>query len=41
LSDFNKEVIRDYGVFNDDMIGLKGIAKRGIRAGQAWCDPAP
>src|SRR6476646_7621637 len=28
LSDFNKEVIRDYGVFNEDMIGLKGIAKR-------------
>jgi peroxiredoxin len=28
LSDFNKEVIRQYGVFNEDMIGLKGIAKR-------------
>ena len=28
LSDFNKTVIRDYGVFNEDMIGLKGIAKR-------------
>jgi peroxiredoxin len=28
LSDFNKETIRDYGVFNEDMIGLKGIAKR-------------
>ena len=28
LSDFNKEVIRDYGVFNENMIGLKGIAKR-------------
>ena len=28
LSDFNKEVIRDYGVFNEDMVGLKGIAKR-------------
>ena len=27
LSDFNKEVIRDYGVFNENMIGLKGIAK--------------
>src|ERR1041384_7869130 len=24
LSDFNKETIREYGVFNDDMIGLKG-----------------
>jgi peroxiredoxin len=30
LSDFNKQVIRDYGVFNEDMIGLKGIAKRGV-----------
>ena len=28
LSDFNKEVIRDYGVFNENMSGLKGIAKR-------------
>src|SRR5213075_2525095 len=28
LSDFNKQTIRDYGVFNEDMIGLKGIAKR-------------
>src|SRR4051794_5320838 len=24
LSDFNKQAIRDYGVFNEDMIGLKG-----------------
>jgi peroxiredoxin len=30
LSDFNKEVIRLYGVFNEDMIGLKGIAKRSV-----------
>jgi peroxiredoxin len=30
LSDFNKEVIRQYGVFNEDMIGLKGIAKRSV-----------
>jgi peroxiredoxin len=30
LSDFNKEVIRDYGVFNEDMIGLKGISKRAV-----------
>ncbi len=30
LSDFNKEIIRDYGVFNEDMIGLKGIAKRSV-----------
>ena len=30
LSDFNKQTIRDYGVFNEDMIGLKGIAKRGV-----------
>ena len=30
LSDFNKEAIRDYGVFNEEMIGLKGIAKRAV-----------
>ena len=30
LSDFNKQVIRDYDVFNEDMIGLKGIAKRAV-----------
>jgi peroxiredoxin len=30
LSDFNKTVIRDYGVFNEDMIGLKGIARRAV-----------
>ena len=30
MSDFNKQVIRDYGVFNEDMIGLKGIAKRAV-----------
>ena len=30
LSDFNKNVIREYGVFNEDMIGLKGIAKRAV-----------
>jgi glutaredoxin-dependent peroxiredoxin len=30
LSDFNKHTIRDYGVFNEDMIGLKGIAKRAV-----------
>jgi glutaredoxin-dependent peroxiredoxin len=30
LSDFNKEVIRQYGVFNEDMIGLRGIAKRSV-----------
>ena len=23
-------MIRDYGVFNEDMIGLKGIAKRAV-----------
>ena len=28
LSDFNKTVIRQYGVVNPDMIGLKDIAKR-------------
>src|SRR5256885_9928336 len=30
LSDFNKQTIRDYGVFNEDMIGLKLIAKRAV-----------
>jgi peroxiredoxin len=30
LSDFNKTVIREYGVFNEDMIGLKGIARRAV-----------
>ena len=30
LSDFNKDVIRAYGAFNEDMIGLKGIAKRAV-----------
>lgn len=30
LSDFNKEVIRAYGVVNPDMIGLKDIAKRAV-----------
>ena len=30
LSDFNKQASRDYGVFNEDMIGLKGIAKRAV-----------
>lgn len=29
-SDFNKDVIRQYGVFNENMIGLKGIAKRAV-----------
>ena len=30
LSDFNKEAIRSYGVFNENMIGLKGISKRAV-----------
>lgn len=30
LSDFNKEVIRTYGVVNPDMIGLRDIAKRAV-----------
>jgi peroxiredoxin len=30
LSDFNKDVIRRYGVVNPDMIGLKDIAKRSV-----------
>ena len=30
LSDYNKDVIRQYGVANPDMIGLKDIAKRAV-----------
>ena len=30
LSDFNKTVLPQYDVFNEDMIGLKGIAKRAV-----------
>lgn len=30
LSDFNKEVITQYGVVNENMIGLRGIAKRAV-----------
>lgn len=30
LSDFNKDVIRRYGVVNPDMIGLKEISKRAV-----------
>ena len=30
LSDFNKDVIRKYGVVNPDMIGLKDISKRAV-----------
>src|SRR5262245_10304379 len=30
LSDYNKDVIRQYDVVNPDMIGLKDIAKRAV-----------
>ena len=30
LSDYNKNVIRSYGVVNADMIGLKDISKRAV-----------
>jgi peroxiredoxin len=30
LSDFNKQVIREYDVYNLDMIGLHGVAKRAV-----------
>ncbi|MDE3154100.1 MAG: peroxiredoxin [Acidobacteriota bacterium] len=30
LSDFNKDVIRSYGVVIDDLLGLKGLAKRAV-----------
>ena len=30
MSDYNKDVIRKYGVVNPDMVGLKDIAKRAV-----------
>ena len=30
LSDFNKTVIADYGVYLEDLVGLKGVSKRAI-----------
>ena len=30
LSDFNKDVIRAYDVFNPDMIGMNGISRRAV-----------
>jgi peroxiredoxin len=30
LSDFNKDVVAAYGVFCEDMIGLRGLAKRAV-----------
>src|ERR671913_1016125 len=30
LSDYNKDVIRQYGVVNPDMVGLKDISKRAV-----------
>jgi peroxiredoxin len=30
LSDFNREVIRSYGVIHEEIMGLKGIAKRSV-----------
>jgi peroxiredoxin len=30
LSDFNKQAITAYGVFLDDLVGLKGVAKRAV-----------
>ena len=30
LSDFNKEIIKRYDVVNENIIGLKGIAKRAV-----------
>ena len=30
LSDFNREVIRLYGVVHEEILGLKGIAKRSV-----------
>ena len=30
LSDFNKDVIKAYGVYLEDLLGLKGLAKRAV-----------
>lgn len=30
LSDFNKDVIKAYDVYNPDMIGMKGISRRAV-----------
>ncbi|MHC5001647.1 MAG: redoxin domain-containing protein [Planctomycetota bacterium] len=30
LSDFNKEVARTYGVLHEELVGLKGVAKRSV-----------
>ncbi len=30
LSDFNREVVREYGVLQEDFYGLKGVAKRAV-----------
>ncbi len=30
LSDFNKDVVKQYGVFAEDLVGLKGVAKRSV-----------
>ncbi len=30
LSDFNKEAVHLYGVHNQDLLGLKGVAKRAV-----------
>jgi glutaredoxin-dependent peroxiredoxin len=30
LSDFNKDVIKAYGVYLDDLVGLKGVSKRAV-----------
>ncbi|MFN4182456.1 MAG: redoxin domain-containing protein [bacterium] len=30
LSDFNKEIIKKFGVFHEEILGLKGVAKRSV-----------
>jgi glutaredoxin-dependent peroxiredoxin len=30
LSDFNKDVIKAYGVYLEDLVGLKGVSKRAV-----------
>jgi peroxiredoxin len=48
LSDFNKEVARAYGVLNEDLLGLQGVANRAAfaidsdgRIAYAWMSEDP
>ena len=48
LSDFNKEVSRDYGVLLEEVLGYRGVANRAAfvidrerRLRYAWVAPSP